>query len=112
VATYIVQGRFTADAVKGMIRTPEDRTGPISELCEALGGKLISWYMTTGDYDWLLIVEGPRPEDTMVATIVAAAGGGVTNLKTISAFSAQEAKAMFAKAGGLAPKFKSAGQGG
>ena len=55
--TFIAQGRFTADAVKGMMQTPEDRTEPVTKLFQAFGGKLVSWYLTSGEYDWLLIVE-------------------------------------------------------
>ena len=57
--TFIAQGRFTRDSVRGMLQTPEDRTEPVAKLFESLGAKLISWYMTAGDYDWMLIVEAP-----------------------------------------------------
>ncbi len=108
--TFIAQGRFTGEAVKGMLQTPEDRTEPVAKLFEAMGAKLISWYLTSGEYDWLLIVEAPGPDVVMAAAIVATGGGGVTGIKTSAAFSGPETKTMFEKAGRAASKFKSAGR--
>lgn len=108
--TFIAQGRFTKDAVKGMLQTPEDRAEPVARLFEGLGAKLVSWYMTTGENDWLLVVEAPSQETVVQAAIVAAGGGGVTDIKTCAAFTGAEAKAMFEKANRVASSFKSAGQ--
>lgn len=108
--TFIAQGRFTGEAVKGMLQTPEDRTEPVRKLFEAFGGKLVSWYLTSGEYDWLLIVEAPSQEAVLPAAMVAAGGGGVSDIKTFAAYSGPETKAMFEKAGRAASKFKSAGR--
>jgi uncharacterized protein with GYD domain len=108
--TFIAQGRFTKDAVKGMMQSPEDRTEPVGHLFEALGARLVSWYMTSGEYDWLLIVEAPSQDVVMQAAIVATGGGGVGDIKTCAAFTGQEARTMFEKANRVASQFKSAGQ--
>ena len=107
---YIAQGRFTRDAVKGMLQTPESRTESVARLFEMVGGRLISWYMTTGDYDWIVIVEAPSPEVTVAAAIAATGGGGVGDIKTMMAFDGAEAMALFEKAQDAARRFKSAGQ--
>ena len=110
MATFIAQGRFTRDAVKGMLQTPEDRTEPVAKLFEAMGAKLVSWYMTSGEYDWLLIVEAPSQDVVIAAAIVATGGGGVGDIKTLAAFSGAEMKGMFEKASHAVSKFKSAGR--
>ena len=56
---YISRGRFTSDAVKGMVAKPENREEAVSKLCESVGGKLIGWYLTFGHHDWLTIAEFP-----------------------------------------------------
>src|SRR5262245_64779812 len=38
---YISRGRFTSDAVKGMVAKPENREEAVSKLCESVGGRLI-----------------------------------------------------------------------
>ena len=109
---YIAQGRFTRDAVKGMLQTPEDRTESVARLFESLGGRLISWYMTTGDYDWMVVAEAPDAQSSMAASVAALAGGGVTDVKTCLALDGAEAQAVFARAQEAARSFKSAGQAG
>jgi uncharacterized protein with GYD domain len=108
---FIAQGRFTRDAVRGMIAAPEDRTEAVNKLMESVGGKLVSWYLTSGEYDWLLVVDAPDQEAAMTAAIVAAGGGGVTDAKTSIAFTGPQAKAMFEKAKSVSAAFRSAGQG-
>ena len=48
---YISRGRFTADAVKGMLAKPENREEAVAKLVKSLGGRLIGWYLTFGHYD-------------------------------------------------------------
>ena len=54
---YISRGRFTSDAVKGMLAKPENREEVVAKLFESVGGRLIGWYLTFGHHDWLV----PRP---------------------------------------------------
>jgi uncharacterized protein with GYD domain len=106
---YITQGRYTREAVKGMIVRPEDRADAISRLLSRAGGRLIGYYLTFGEYDFLSIAEIPSDIQAAAALLAAASGGGVTGLKTTVAMTSVEAKGAFAAAGDLAPGFKSAG---
>jgi uncharacterized protein with GYD domain len=106
---YITQGRYTRDAVKGMLARPEDRAEQVSRLLSKVGGRLIGYYMTFGEYDFLTIAEAPG-ETQMAAALLAAAGsGGVTDMRTTLALSAAESKGAFAAASELARGFRSAG---
>lgn len=67
--------------------------------------------MTFGEYDFMVISEGPF-EGVATSTIVAAGGGGVTALKTELAMTAGDMKSAFAKAGPVAASFKAAGSRG
>jgi uncharacterized protein with GYD domain len=106
---YVTQGRYSRDAVKGMIVLPEDRADAVSRLLAKAGGRLIGYYMTFGEYDFLLIAEMPNETMMAAAVLAASAGGGVTDLKTTLALSTVEAKGAFAAASDLVPTFKSAG---
>ena len=106
---YITQGRYTRDAVKGMIVRPEDRADAVSRLLAKAGGRLIGYYLTVGEYDFLSIAEIPSDIQAAAALLAAASGGGVTDLKTTVAMTSVEAKGAFAAASDLAPTFKSAG---
>ncbi len=107
--TYITQGRYTREAIKGMIVRPEDRGDALSRLLSKAGGRLIGYYVTFGEYDFMVIAEAPS--DLQMAAVVLAAGasGGVTDLRTTVAMTSVEAKGAFAAASDLAPSFKSAG---
>ncbi len=107
--TFITQGRYTPEAVRGMLSNPdEDRAASLAQLFAASGGKLLSYYMTFGDYDFVVVSEGPY-EGVAPSTIVTAASGSVTELKTTIAVPATEMKTLLAKAGKLATGFKPAG---
>lgn len=106
---YITQGRYTGDAIKGMIAKPEDRTRSVEKLLAGVGGKLLGYYLTFGEYDFLVIAEA-RNEKLMASVILAAAGsGGVTAVRTTVALSWADARRAFAGAGKLAGTFKPAG---
>ena len=40
MAIYITQGRYTSDAVKGLVSNPENREKAVADLMEKAGGKL------------------------------------------------------------------------
>src|SRR5690348_13463263 len=106
---YITQGRYTRDAIKGMIVKPEDRAEAISRLIAKVGGRLIGFYLTFGEYDFLSIFEAP--DNISAASVLLAGGstGGVTDLRTTVAMTSVEARGAFAAAADIAPGFKSAG---
>lgn len=107
---FITQGKYTSDAIKGMLAKPEDRTEEVAKLLSAGGGKLISYYNTTGDYDFLTISEGPTAQDAISTLLVAAASGTVTDLKTVTAISGADMKQCLQKAASLGSKFRPAGR--
>ena len=106
---YITQGRYTRDAIKGMIVQPEDRADAVSRLVSKAGGRLIGYYLTFGDTDFMAIVELPSDIQAAAVLMAAASGGGVTDLRTTVALTSVEAKGAFAAASDLAPRFRSAG---
>jgi len=111
MTTYIVQGRYSTEAIKGMMAKTEDRTAAVAKLFGAAGGKLISYYLTFGEYDFLCVTEAPSEQAALTGLIVAAAGGGVTHLKTTVAMSSGEAKKAFESAGKAAASYRAPGQG-
>lgn len=105
---FITQGRFTQDAVRGMLARPEDRAESVGKLFAALGGKLLAYYATFGDYDFLVISEGPF-EGVSTSSLVVAATGGVTDLRTTLAISSGELRDTCARAAGVVSQFRAAG---
>ncbi|HZL32134.1 MAG TPA: GYD domain-containing protein [Pseudolabrys sp.] len=106
---YITQGRYTREAIKGMLIKPEDRADAVSRALAKVGGRLIGYYLTFGEYDFLSIAEAPDNTQMAVVLLAAGSGGGVSDLRTTVAMTSVEAKGAFAAASDLAPGFKSAG---
>lgn len=109
MTVYIAQGRYTAAAMKGLVAKPEDRMGEVKGLIERAGGKLIDYYITFGDYDFILIYSAPSPVASFSAGAIAAAGGSVTDLKTTIGLTTEEARQGYEMAHKAAAQFRSAG---
>src|SRR5215469_15680568 len=78
---YISRGRFTSDAVKGMLAKPENREEAVAKLVKSVGGRLIGWYLTFGHYDWLSICEFRDEKAAASAVLAAAAGGSLSDVE-------------------------------
>jgi uncharacterized protein with GYD domain len=108
---YISQGRYTREAIQGMIERPEDRAEAVEKLCKAVGAKLINHYITFGEYDFMVILEAEGPAtDAMGALLAAAATGGVSDLKTTIAVRSSDAIKAMEKAKSAMKEFRPAGQ--
>src|SRR5215472_4453513 len=106
---FITQGRFTHEYIRGGLAKPEDRHAVISKLIEQAGGKLVSLYITLGQYDFLVVSEMPDAKAASILAFVATGGGGIEGSVTTQAFTTAEARDMFETAGKLAGSYKPIG---
>lgn len=109
MAIFITQGNYTQNAMKGMIDKPEDRAGAVANLMESVGAKLLQYFVTTGEYDFLVVSEGKNVTDLVAGLMIAGSTGGVTNLKTVQALTTHEAEGAMKKAKTARAGFKPAG---
>ena len=110
MSIYISRGRFTSNAVKGMLAKPENREEAVAKLFKSVGGKLIGWYLTFGHHDWMAIGEFPDERAAASAVLAASAGGSLSDIETTVAMTAKEAASTFESAGKAAKDFRSAGR--
>ena len=103
---FISQGRYSRDAIKGMTANPEDRAEAAGKLFEAAGGKLLAYYVTLGEYDWLIVSEFPDHQAVSAAVLAAAGSGAVTDVRTTLAMTSAEAKEVFAVTGKAAAAYR------
>lgn len=109
MSRYIVTGSYSSSGMKGMLAKPSDREAATSALVSAAGGKLESYFLTTGDTDFLMVIQADNLQDMLAAMIVAGASGSVSGLKTVQAFTSAEFLAAQKRAGDIALKFTPAG---
>ena len=104
---FIITGCYSPKAAKGMIDNPSDRENAARAIVEAAGGKLHSFYVTTGETDWMAITEFDDGADMIPALLVVGASGAVSNVKTVRAYTGAEFMAAQEKAGKIASSYKS-----
>jgi uncharacterized protein with GYD domain len=106
VPRFIVTGCYTGAAFRGMIANPSDREAAARGLIETAGGKLETYYLTTGATDFTFTAVIDDAADLLAGLMVAAAAGAISDVRTQRAFTAAEFMAIQKKAGGLAAGYK------
>src|SRR5947208_15542728 len=107
---YISRGRFTSDAIKGMLAKPENREEAVAKLFKSVGGRLIGWYLTFGHHDFLVIGEFPHEKAAAAALLAAAAGVGSPAVVTTVPMTAKDAAGTGTSAGKVARDFGHSGR--
>jgi uncharacterized protein with GYD domain len=106
---FITQGRYTREALAGMVAKPEDRAVAVTKLAKAAGLKLRAHYLTFGEYDFLAIFEGPDANAMASMAIAASSAGGITDLRTTVGWPSDEAKQIYEGAGEMKKAYRPAG---
>ena len=57
--TYMVQASYTNVAWNKLVHRPENRMEALKPVVEKLGGRVLAWYYTFGDYDVLVLFDVP-----------------------------------------------------
>lgn len=110
MAHFVITGSYTDQAMKGMIAAPTDREAATRPLVEAAGGTLKTYLATTGDTDFLMIVEAAQLDHRLMAALmVAGSSGSVRGLRTVQAFTSAEFLDAQQEAGRMAASFRPAG---
>ncbi len=93
--TYISLIRYTEQGVK-TFKELSQRIEETKPAGEAVGAKLIGYYLTMGQYDAVAITEAP--DDHSIAKLALAAGArGNVRTETMRAFTEEEAKKIAAE---------------
>ncbi len=92
--TYVVLANWTDQGIRTVKDSPQ-RLDATRKAIEAAGGKLVSFYLTMGKYDEVLIIEGPS--DEVAATLALSAGsGGNVRTETLKAFTEDQYRGIIA----------------
>ncbi len=101
MALSMIQFSYKYETVGNLVKNPEDRSAVVRKLIEQLGGKMLGFYYSFGDYDGLIIADMPDNISSLAATMVSFAAGGTAKLKTTILISVEEGIAAMKKASGL-----------
>jgi uncharacterized protein with GYD domain len=106
----VTRGCFTRNYVKGLVEAPEDREPAVRKLIEGAGGKLLNFYFTTGDTDFMAVSEANEGESIIAALLAAVAAGAISDVKTARAWTGAEFKAIAEKASKAASHYRAPGK--
>ena len=96
---YMQQIAYDSDAWAAMAQNPEDRSEAFGRLAESMGGRLLSFYNSFGEYDVVVIYEAPDPSTAAAIEVAARVPGHLTTVKTTALLSAEEGLEAMRKAG-------------
>jgi uncharacterized protein with GYD domain len=82
MALYLTRFSQPAETWAKLIENPEDRRGPVGELAESVGGKLVGFWYAFGDGDGYALFEAPDNVSIGAALATVAASGAISNLST------------------------------
>jgi uncharacterized protein with GYD domain len=90
MAKYLIQGNYTAEGIKGVLKEGgSGRKEAVSAALKGLGGKIESMYYAFGDTDVYVIVEAPD-NVTAAALAMGVAATGTVGIKTTVLLSIEE----------------------
>ena len=90
MATYITLGRYTQQGMSKIKESPS-RFEAFRSAAQKAGGSVKGFYLTMGQYDFVLITEAPSDDVTARLTLATGALGNVTT-ETLRAFTEDEFK--------------------
>ena len=96
---YMTQFAYTSEAWATLTQNPENRGEAFSSLAETMGGRLVSFYNSFGEYDGLVIYEAPDESTAAAIVLAAASPGHLSRVKTTVLLSAEEGVGAMRKAG-------------
>jgi len=92
--TYVTLIHYTDQGVKTFKDLPQ-RLEDTRKAGEAVGAKLVSFYLTMGQYDAVVVSDAPD-DQTVAKLALAAVGRGNVRTETLRAFTEDEAKSIAA----------------
>jgi uncharacterized protein with GYD domain len=102
--SYLIQLSYGPEVLAGFIKRPTDRTEVIRKLAGKLGGTLVGSWFSFGDYDAVLIIDGPDAVSAAACSMAVSASGAFKAFKTTPLLTTEEGMAAMKKAGDLGYK--------
>jgi uncharacterized protein with GYD domain len=99
---YMVQFTYTAEAWATLAKNPQDRSVPIRELAQKLGGRLVGFYYCFGEYDGVGLFDLPDDTAAIAASVAAIAPGHIKAIKTTRLCTIEETMEALRTVGSLA----------
>jgi uncharacterized protein with GYD domain len=95
---YLNRFSYSSDAVRALVESPQDRETVARETVEALGGRLLGFWYSFGEFDGASIVELPDNATAASLAMILGASGAMSRFETTQLFGMDEAQEAMRKA--------------
>jgi uncharacterized protein with GYD domain len=95
VPTYVVLGKYTEQGGRN-ISDAVTRLNAVEQRLQQVGGRMLSWHMTLGEYDLVTIIELPSDDEVLQLALEVAKMGNLSTT-TLKAFSRDQVAAVISK---------------
>ena len=92
--TYISLLRFTQEGIQNIKESPA-RFDAAKQIFESMGAKIKEFYLVTGEYDAIMIAEGPDDETVAKLALTIGSTGAIRSV-TLRAFTEDEYRKIIA----------------
>lgn len=99
--SYLIQVSYTPATIAGFVNKPQDRTEVIKKIAKKVGGKLVGAWLSFGEYDAVIIIEGSDNVSAAACAMAVTASGAFSKFKTTPLLTGTEGLAAMKKAGEL-----------
>jgi uncharacterized protein with GYD domain len=97
---YLSRFSYTPDAIRALIKNPEDRAKAAGEAAETLGVKLMGFWYALGEFDGVLLAEAPDNASVAGLAMLVGGSGALSKFETTPLITMDEAQEAMRKAGG------------
>jgi len=80
--SYLLQVSYTPPALSALIADPQNRADAVRKPIEILGGRVISSWLSFGEYDLVTVIEMPDSISAAAFALAISAGGSLKAVKT------------------------------
>jgi uncharacterized protein with GYD domain len=94
MATYVVLGKYTEQGGRN-INDAVKRLEAVEQRLQQVGGRMLSWHMTLGEYDLVTVLD--VPDDQVLQLALEVAKVGTVRTTTMKAFTREEVAAVVSK---------------
>src|ERR1700733_420288 len=87
-------GRFsyTSEAVKAMVSNPQDRARAAAQAAESLGGSLIGFWFSFGEFDGVFVMQAPDNTAAAALSMLVGGSGALSKFETTVLLTMDEAQ--------------------
>ncbi len=97
--SYLIQLTYHPDILAGFVKHPTDRSEAIAKLATKMGGTVVGSWMSFGDYDAVVVIEGSDLISAAACSMAVSGSGAFKAFKTTPMLNIGEAMEAMKKAG-------------